>query len=566
MTGRRSEPITFTDATALLVARSVSSPAFIGHYRRPAVSWNLADLFEQVAEAVGEREAIVTASARLSFAALDERSNRLANVLASMGVRAGDHVALVLRNGNEYIEAMLAAFKLRAVPINVNTRYTTDELNYLLADAGPKVVLVEPDLQLKVQSALRHADISAATIARGADYEDRLKAAPASATVTDRSGDDLYILYTGGTTGLPKGVIWRHESLLFGALGGGNPGGDPVSTPGELVEVARKGRSRCLPASPFTHGTAHWTAWSTLLSGGTVVIDTEPTFDAERLWDLAEAERVSILVIVGDAFARPLADALETNQQRWDLGDLLVVLSGGAVLSPSVRGELLAQLPWSVVVDGYGTSETGGQGQMPVFFGEPPKPQTRFHVDEHTVVLDDAGRPAPPGSGLVGRLARRGFIPVGYLGDSAATNDTFVELDGQRWAIPGDMARVEGDGSITLLGRGTSSINSGGEKVFPEEVESILKGHRSVFDAVVVGVAHERFGEQVSAVVQLRAGAELDLAELEQHARTHLADFKVPRRVVVVEELKRRPTGKADLLWARAQIEADRDSPPDPQT
>lgn len=519
-------------------------------------SWNLADLFERVVDVVPDREAVITSELRLSYAEFDERSNRLAHVLTASGVGPGDRVALALLNGNEYLEGMFAAFKLRAIPVNVNTRYTSDELEYLLADSEPRVVVVEPHRLDRVRRALTNLAVEPTVIVRGEHYEQQLADASATRPTTHRSSDDHYVLYTGGTTGDPKGVVWRHEDLLFGALGGGNPGGDPVTRPEEIVEIAVAGRTRCLPASPFTHGTAHWTALSTLLRGGTVVVDSGATFDAERLWDLAEAEEASILVIVGDAFARPLADALADHPGRWDLSNLLVVLSGGAILSPAVRSELLEHLPWAVMVDGYGTSETGGQGQMPIFPGQAGQTQTRFHVDEDTAVLDDAGRPAPPGSGLVGRLARKGHIPLGYLGDRAATEDTFMELHGQRWAIPGDMARVEADGSITLLGRGSSSINSGGEKIFPEEVEKVLKAHPAVFDAVVIGVADERFGERVAAVVQVRAGSRLELTDLEDHVRGHLADYKVPRRVVVVEELLRRPTGKADLAWARAQVEA----------
>lgn len=520
-------------------------------------SWNLGDLFEAVADAVGGREAVVTPRLRLTYAALEERTNRLAHVLEGAGVGPGDHVAVVLRNGNEYLEAMFAAFKLRAVPVNVNTRYTADELEHLLGDAAPAVVIVEADRRARVDAALHHLGLTPEVIERGEDYEHRLAGASTARPQVTRSGDDRYVLYTGGTTGLPKGVVWRHEDLLFGALGGGNPGGDPVTRPDEVVAIARAGHTRCLPASPFTHGTAHWTALSTLLRGGTVLVDTGEHFDAERMWDLAEAERAGILVIVGDAFARPLADALAAHPDRWDLTDLVVVLSGGAVLSPTVRSELLDHLPWAVVVDGYGTSETGGQGQMPVFSGQASEPATRFHVDEDTAVLDDAGRPAPPGSGLVGRLARKGRIPLGYLGDQDATDETFVELHGQRWAVPGDLARVEADGSITLLGRGSQSINSGGEKVFPDEVEKVLKGHPAVFDAVVVGLPHPRFGEQVAAVVQPRAGVDLDLTDLDRHTRAHLADFKVPRRIVVVTALHRRPTGKADLGWARDRFSAE---------
>jgi acyl-CoA synthetase (AMP-forming)/AMP-acid ligase II len=521
-------------------------------------SWNLGDLFEAVVDAVPEREAVVSDAARLTYAALDDRADRLAHVLAGHGVGPGDHVGLVLRNGHEYLEAMLAAFKLRAVPINMNTRYTTDELAYLFADATPTVVLHEPDLADRVRDALAAAGSSAATLARGADHEAALAAAEPGRPVLARSGDDRYLLYTGGTTGQPKGVVWRHEDLLFAALGGGNPGGEPVERPDELVANAVAGRTRCLPASPFTHGTAHWTALTTLLNGGVVLVDTGDRFDAARLWDLAEREAASILVIVGDAFARPLADALEAQPGRWQLDELLVVLSGGAILSPVVRDDLLTHLPWAVVVDGYGTSETGGQGQMPVWAGQPPTTLPRFHVDEDTAVLDDAGRPAPPGSGLVGRLARRGHIPLGYHRDPARTAETFTTLGGQRWAVPGDLARVEADGSVTLLGRGASSINTGGEKVFPEEVEMVLKGHPDVFDAVVIGVPDERFGERVAAVVQGRTGRPIDLDELDRHCRARLADYKVPRKVVVVDEVRRRPSGKPDLTWARDAVLAPR--------
>lgn len=517
------------------------------------LTWNLGDLFEAVVDAVGDRLAVVAGARRLTFRELDERASRLAHVLEAEGVGPGDHVAVALRNGNEYLEAMLAAFKLRAVPINVNTRYTVDELTYLIADATPQVILHEPDRTDRIAAALAGGpDI--ACLARGEAYEAALAASDPRRPEVERSGDDRYLLYTGGTTGLPKGVVWRHEDLLFAALGGGNPGGDPVTEPAEVVEHARTGRTRCLPASPFTHGTAHWTALSTLLHGGTVIVDTSPTFDAGHLWDLADEERATILVIVGDAFARPLADAVAAEPDRWKLDDLLVVLSGGAVLSPVVRDALLEHVPWVVVVDGYGTSETGGQGQMPIWAGQPPTALPRFHVDEFTTVLDDAGRPAPPGSGLIGRLAKRGRIPLGYHGDPERSADTFVDLHGQRWAIPGDLGRVEADGSITLLGRGASSINSGGEKVFPEEVERVLKAHPDVFDAVVVGTPDARFGERVAAVVAHRIDRPVDLASIEAHCREHLADFKVPRRVVIVDEVLRRPSGKADLEWAAATV------------
>ncbi|MCB0960681.1 MAG: AMP-binding protein, partial [Acidimicrobiales bacterium] len=315
------------------------------------LTWNLGDLFEAVADAVPERTATVAGGVRLTFRELDDRSDRLARVLAERGVGAGDHVALAMRNGHEYLEAMLACFKQRAVPINVNTRYTVAELAHLLADADVVLAVHDADLAERIVEAAP----GAARLERGPAYEAALAAAPSGRLDVARSGDDRYVLYTGGTTGMPRGVVWRHEDLLFAALGGGNPGGDPVERPEEVVAHARRGRTRCLPASPFTHGTAHWTALSTLLNGGTVIVDTHATFDAAHLWDLADRERATVLVIVGDAFARPLADALAAEPERWPLDDLLVVLSGGAVLSPVVRDALLGHLPWVVVVDGYGT-------------------------------------------------------------------------------------------------------------------------------------------------------------------------------------------------------------------
>ncbi len=515
-------------------------------------SWNLADLFESVVDAVPGHEACVTGTTRRSYRALDDRANQLAHVLAARGVGAGDRVALVLRNCSEYLETMLAAFKLRAVPINANLQYTTDELRYLFTDCGASFVVHEPDVVERVLGAAPRLDAMRQLLARGGDYEQSLAASPPTRPRIDRSGDDRYMLYTGGTTGQPKGVVWRHKDVFFAALGGAYPGGEPVANPVDLVARAQVGRARCLPASPFSHGTAHWMALATLLQGGTVVIARPTRFVAESILDVVAAESVTVLVIVGDAFARPLADALERSPDRWELGGLLVVVSGGATLSPSVSHDLLHHLPGTVLVDGYGTSETGGQGLMPVWPGQTGSGLPRFHVGADTVVLDDAGRPAPPGSGLSGRVARRGRLPIGYYGDPERTANTFPVIDGVRWAIPGDLGRVEPDGSITLLGRGATSINSGGEKVFPDEVEAVLKAHGDVLDAVVVGVPDPRWGQEVTAVVVLRPDRTIDAGELIAHSRAHLARFKAPRRIVLVADLQRRPSGKPDLVWARA--------------
>lgn len=545
-----------------------------------AGSWNLADLFEGVVDRIGGREACVSGTERLTYAALDERANRLAHVLTAAGVGPGDRVGLALRNGNEHLEALLAAYKLRAVPFNVNYRYTAAEMTYLFDDATPTVVLHGPDLREAVTPAVavRRAagDRVTALVGRGEEHEARLAAAPATRPeVTGRSGDDRYLLYTGGTTGMPKGVEWRHEDIVFAALGAGSgarvaDGHEPVlpATPTEMADRAVEGHTRALPASPLIHGTAQWVALATLLAGGTVVTLPSSTFVASQLWDLAAAESATLLVIVGDAFARPLADALAAEPDRWDLSALVAVVSGGAVLSPTVREQLADLLPWTALVDGYGTSETGGQGNAIWWPGRPSARSTRFPLGTHTAVLDEDGCPLVPGidTGRIGMIARRGHLPLGYRNDPERTAATFPTYDGERWAIPGDLGRLEDDGTVTLLGRGASSINTGGEKVYPHEVEAVLKAHPAVFDAAVVGVPDERWGERVTAVVARRSGAEVDHAELDAHCRAHLASFKVPRRIVDAAEIRRLPSGKADHAWVRATatsaVDADRVTTP----
>jgi acyl-CoA synthetase (AMP-forming)/AMP-acid ligase II len=522
-----------------------------------APSFNLADLFRVVATAVPDKEAVVDGDRRFTYRQLDERSRRLASVLAAEGVGPGDAVGLHLHNCSNYLEGMLAAYLLRAVPVNVNYRYVADELRYLFDDAGLVALLHEPQFAGVIDDVRSAVPSLRFTLARGEAYESALAAVEPldPDAVPGRSGDDHYILYTGGTTGLPKGVVWRHEDIVFAALGGG--GQPPITSPEELAERAAQGRTRMLPACPFMHGSAHWMGFSTLFTGGTVVIDPAPGFDPDRLWSLVAAEGVTFVVIVGDAFARPLVDALDRRTTTADVASLTVILSGGAILSPTVKDALLERLPGCLVVDGFGASETGGQGQMvavPGASGGHP----RFTMDANTTVLDDDLRPVVPGSGVVGRLARRGRVPLGYHNDPAKTAATFPVLDGVRWAVPGDLATVEDDGTITVFGRGSVSINTGGEKVHPEEVESALKDHPAVFDAIVVGVADERWGQRVAAVVELREGVTEvpTLDELATHARERLAGYKVPRSLVVVDEIVRSPSGKADYRWAKATAEA----------
>ena len=524
------------------------------------MEFNLADLWERVVDAIPDHEAMVCGDRRLTFAEADERANRLAHHLAGLGIGPGDHVALYLYNGTEYLEGMLAAFKLRAVPINVNYRYGSDELRYLFADADARAVVfhrafattldaVRTELPL-LRGFVMVDDASGAPPPTGAtEYEAALAAAPPARDFAPRSADDLYILYTGGTTGMPKGVMWRAEDIFFGAFGGGNLGDAPIATPEEIIDSLEPHR-RGLPACPFMHGTAHWMAFGTLYSGGTVVIASDHHFAPDRLWRLIAQERVTFLVIVGDAFARPLIETLDRLAPSPDVAPLTVVLSGGAVLSPSVKAAWVERLPGTLLIDGFGASETGGQGQSVSAAGGPIETAPRFRVNDETTVLDDELRPVA--RGVIGKLARRGHVPLGYYHDPEKTAATFPVLDGVRWSVPGDHARIEDDGTITVLGRGSVSINTGGEKVYPEEVESALKSSPDVFDAVVVGVPDERWGERVTAVVQARPGATPALDQLAEHTRAQLASYKVPRALVLVDEIVRSPSGKPDYRWARA--------------
>jgi len=525
------------------------------------MEYNLADLWEKVVDTVPEREAMVCADRRLTYADADARINRLAHALAERGVGPGDHVALYLYNGTEYLEGMLAAFKLRAVPVNVNYRYVEDELRYLLdnSDAkaivfhrefAPKLAAIRADLPrlgayLAVDDDRAPSDADLAPL-NAVGYEQALSQASPERDFDPRSPDDLYILYTGGTTGMPKGVLWRHEDIFFGALSSMSP---VISTPEGIAERALAGNTRMLPACPFMHGTAHWMAFATLFNGGCVIVDAERSMDPLHIWQLVASESVNFLVIVGDAMGRPLAEALDDLDPPLDPAKTLILLSGGAILSPTVKRELASKLAGSIVLDGIGSSEAGGQGQMVASKDDDNPAQPRFAMNDQNTVLTDDLRPA--GVGVVGKLARQGHIPLGYYKDPEKSAATFPVVDGVRWSIPGDHARIEEDGTITVLGRGSVSINTGGEKVYPEEVEGALKGHDDVFDAVVVGVPDERWGERVVAVVQGRDGAKPSLDDLAAHVRTQIAGYKAPRDIVYADQITRSPSGKPDYRWAK---------------
>ncbi len=540
------------------------------------LTYNLADQWEAVSDRVAEREAVVCGDRRLTYGQLEDRANRLANHLRGVGVGPGDFVGCYLTNGTEYLEALLACFKLRAVPVNINYRYVTDELRHLLVDSGAVVLLSDADLLERVAEvapgvpALRHTlvvdragggldGLADAGVPDPVDYEAALAGAdPTRPTVEGRGDDDLYVLYTGGTTGLPKGVVWRMGDAFFGCIGGGDPMRltGVVSSPEENLERLIDFDFVFYALAPLMHAAAQWVSMMWLLSGAKVVLHAGP-FDAEEIWRTVEREKVSAVTVVGDAMARPLIDAWEAHGP-FDVSSMYSLSNGGAPLSPSVRDRLRELCPNTLLTDGFGSSETGIQGSRRLSPGDEAGESTRFdNIEAGTVVLDEMGRPVDPGSGTVGRIAHTGYIPLRYHNAPEKTAETFIEVEGTRYVMPGDMATIEADGSILLLGRGSVSINTGGEKVYPEEVEGVLKAHPGVYDVLVVGAPDDRWGERVTAVVQPTDGASPSLEELDEHCRGRLAGFKVPRSLVLVDEVVRSPSGKADYRWAKRAAVAD---------
>ncbi len=543
--------------------------------------FNLADLFEVVVDTVPERLALVAGPVRLTYRQLDERANRFAHHLTQHGIPTGAHVGILARNRAEWVESMIGCFKARTVPINLNFRYVAAELRYVIDNADLRALLFERGLSDLVAESIdpgqqEHSGdpgtsgpldlivLDGEPDRRGDDrrtpggpspvgYEEVLAAASPNRDFGERSPDDRYILYTGGTTGMPKGVIWRQEDIFFAAMGGGGWGAAPVAEPEELagrLNIDEAGRVPMLVVGPLMHGNAQWAMWSAFLMAGTAVLYTDRGFDPDRLLRLIEDEGVISTALVGDAMARPLAETLTSAPEgTYDLSTLAVIGSGGAMLSAAVRAELAEELPGVLIMDRFGSSEGGAQGAV-----EPGRMGPRFAMSDGTSVLDDDLRPLTPGDGRIGRLARTGRIPLGYYKDQAKTAATFpTDAAGVRWSVPGDLASVEPDGTITVHGRGSASINSGGEKIFPEEVEAAIKAHPAVFDAIVVGLPDERFGEQVAAVVSARAGtAPLSLEALQEHCRGLIASYKVPRRVLWVDAVPLTAAGKPDTKSAKA--------------
>jgi acyl-CoA synthetase (AMP-forming)/AMP-acid ligase II len=530
----------------------------------PNPSFNFADLFQVVADAVPERPVIICGDQRVSYGDLSERAAALAGYLHANGVRRGDNVGLQLTNGPAYLEGFLAACKIGAVPFNINYRYVQSELRYLYENSDIKALLFNSELAGNVLPVA--ADIGTLglmlAVGEGPDtddsrvrgYEAAIAEGQPEPDPSERRGEDLLIIYTGGTTGSPKGVMWPHQSLFFGALGGGAffHAGGPVKSPGELGErIPETPWLRTMPLAPLMHGAALWSAIASLLAGHTIVLNDDSAFDAEKVWDLAEREHVNIMQIVGDAMAAPLVEALEANSGRWKLAALNYIGSGGAVFSAALQERFRKILDSITISSALGATETGTMGPGD---RETDEGIMRYNPRPDLAVIVDGSRLAEPGE--LGIIARRGVVPIGYYGHPEKTAETFISIDGVNYALGGDAARIEDDGSITVLGRGSTCINTGGEKVYPEEVEQVLKSHAAVLDALVVGIPHPRWTQMVAAVVSLRDGADADAESLRAHCREHLAGYKVPREIRFEGALQRSAVGKPDYAWAKERLNA----------
>lgn len=504
---------------------------------------HLGDAIEALADAVPDRTALITNETQRTYRELDDRATRLANHLAGRGIKAGDHVAVHATNCVEWVESYYACFKIRAVPININYRYVEKELRYLYGNSDAVAAIVAPEFVDHVERVKDVMRDPGFLLVLGEQYETALAEASAERAFEERSEDDLYIVYTGGTTGLPKGVMWRQGDILPGALNMYRYGA-PLERVEQLAEEAAANHSpmRLQMMGPMMHGGSQWAMANTHVAGGTAVLYTRPSFDPHDVLTMAADNSVVALSVIGDAMARPIADLLaRRDRPDYDFSALMALANGGAPLSHAVREVLHRALPDVALIDSYGSTETGTAG---IEQGAEKHTAPRFRVGPDITVLGKDRRPAAPGE--LGMLARSGHIPLGYYGDPEKTAESFCEIDGKRWVLSGDSVHLEQDGSITILGRGSLTINTGGEKVFPEEVESALMEHEDVLDAIVIGIPSDIWGEQVTALVALRADREVTVDELKRHCRSHVAGYKVPKAVFLVDSVPHTPVGKHD--------------------
>lgn len=531
--------------------------------------YTIADLVEHAVDLMSDRVALESGDETRTYAELEARSNALAHALIDRGVKPGDAVGLYSRNTIESVESMVGIFKARAVMVNVNFRYVENELEHIFTDSGMKVLIHERQYSPKVCNVLSTApDLGSRIViddgtdvaitcsdddAHVVEYEAALAANSAQRDFSERSNDDLYMLYTGGTTGKPKGVVWRQEDV-WRVLGGGIDWytGEPVADEWQMAKTGADGGQLVrFPIPPFIHGGSQWAIFQSLFAGGKAVV--YPEFSGPHSWEVIARHGVNVVFITGDAMGRPM---IETLDDRYDTSSLVSIASSSVLFSPAVKERFAERFPNAVIIDAIGSSETGFGGMSAVVKGESHMGAPRVKADPSTHVIRDDGTRVEPGTGEVGMLARTGNIPLRYHNDPEKSAKTFVVYGGVRHSIPGDYATLEADGTVTMLGRGSVSINTGGEKVFPEEVEAALKAHPEVFDTIVVGVPDERFGHRVAAVIVGRDGARPTLESLNAVVRQDLAGYKAPRSVWFVDEVKRSPAGKPDYRWGVSVTES----------
>ena len=531
---------------------------------------NLASAWEAIADEVGDSTAVSVAGRHYSWTDFDDRAARLAGTMLEHGLGPDSKVALYLYNGNEYPEAQYAAFKVRGIPANVNYRYTGDELAYILENSDAEAIFFDHTLADRLEAVRDRCPMLRLAVQVGGGevpdwalgYEEAVSGDPMPRI--DRSGSDLWFLYTGGTTGMPKAVMWDHTNLLGSMEATFRPFRLPVpSTPAEAAATARSvadvGKEiRQLCAAPLMHGTSGIPGLATLSHGGMLSTLSSRAFDADELWRIVELDRITMVTMVGDAFGRPMVESLDRASAEGrmpDLSSLRLLLSSGVMFSAATK-EAMLDHHGCTIVDSLGSSEGTGMASQVMSRRRRDTATARFRLGEHTRVLTDEGIDVQPGSGERGQIALGWPLPLGYFKDPAKTEEAFPMVAGRRWSIPGDWATVEADGTITLLGRGSACINTGGEKVFPEEVEEALKELDEVVDCNVVGLEDDRWGQAVTAVVELTAPGAADADELRAGVRERLAGYKVPKRIVLVDRVERSPNGKTDYRWAKSVAEA----------
>ena len=537
-----------------------------------------ATLWEKISDIIPNRTALICGEVKRSWEDYDQRAAKLATELTKAGLGDDSKVGLYLHNSNEYLEAQYATFKIKGVPVNVNYRYKEEELVYLLDNSDAEAIFFQgcyadqitsiKDKLTKVKLFVQVEDSSKDLLEFAVDYENTIQTNEPMERIK-RSGENIYMLYTGGTTGMPKGVMYQHEGFLKAMLGTGGAWGflpiqekvdldEITNVIGELSEEDKLPIS--LPACPLMHGTGMWLgALIPLISGGTVVTIPELGFDPDSLLRVVEKNKVNNLIIVGDAFAKPILDTLdnaESEGRSFNLDSLNMIASSGVMWSSEVKEGLLKHKDM-LLVDAMGSTE-GGMGSS-IASREAPAPTAKFVLNPGTIVISDEGQIVEPGSGVMGKIGTSGLVPLGYFKDPEKSAETFKEVNGVRYSFPGDYALVEEDGSITLLGRGSNCINTAGEKVYPEEVEEAVKRHPDVYDCLVVGVSDDRFGQRVVALASYQEGKEVKEQDLIAFTRDHLAGYKLPKQVLFVDEVMRAPNGKANYKWAKQRAAEELD-------